>query len=103
MEFSSLPDWMRDNEYLTRYYRPQIQSVRQLLATGFFLFPHNETFNIWSHALGFLLFVGLAIYTATVITTEATAVGAWRSAAAVVVVVPCRGCCLRRGGTALAR
>ncbi|KAK1861701.1 hypothetical protein I4F81_004282 [Pyropia yezoensis] len=34
---------MQDNEYLTSYYRPQIQSVRHLIATGFFLFPHNET------------------------------------------------------------
>jgi len=70
---------MRDNEYLTRYYRPQIQSRRQLLATGFFLFPHNETFNIWSHALGFLLFVGLAVYTATVVTAEQSVVAAWRA------------------------
>jgi len=79
VDFAALPPWMRDNEYLTRYYRPQIQSRRQLLATGFFLFPHNETFNIWSHALGFLLFVGLAIYTATVVTAEQSVVAAWRA------------------------
>ncbi|KAK9837509.1 hypothetical protein WJX81_007514 [Elliptochloris bilobata] len=54
--FADLPDYLRDNEYITRYYRADY-SVRESLASLFRL--HNETGNIWSHLAGALLFLVL--------------------------------------------
>ena len=47
--FADLPDYLRDNEYITRYYRADY-SVRESLASLFRV--HNETGNIWSHLAG---------------------------------------------------
>lgn len=47
--FADLPDYLRDNEYITRYYRADY-SVRESLASLFRL--HNETGNIWTHLTG---------------------------------------------------
>ncbi|KAL3623972.1 hypothetical protein CASFOL_032788 [Castilleja foliolosa] len=56
LSFHQLPDYMKDNEYILDYYRAN-WSIKQAL---FSLFSwHNETLNVWTHLLGFLLFVGL--------------------------------------------
>ena len=47
--FHSLPEALRDNEYITKYYRVNYsggQTIRSLFGL------HNETANIWSHFLG---------------------------------------------------
>ncbi len=47
--FNSLPDSLRDNEYITKYYRVNYnakQTVRSLFGL------HNETGNIWTHFIG---------------------------------------------------
>ena len=49
--FHSLPEALRDNEYITKYYRVSYtggQTIRSLFGL------HNETANIWSHFLGAL-------------------------------------------------
>ncbi len=47
--FHSLPDSLRDNEYITKYYRVNY-SGKQTIRSLFGL--HNETGNIWTHFLG---------------------------------------------------
>mmetsp|Transcript_24624 Transcript_24624/g.53780 ORF Transcript_24624/g.53780 Transcript_24624/m.53780 type:complete len:495 (-) Transcript_24624:45-1529(-) len=59
MDFEDIPEWMHDNDLIRTYYRPQM-SLRQALATLFSL--HNETTNVWSHLIGVLIFMGLAIW-----------------------------------------
>lgn len=51
-----IPEWMRDNDLVLAQYRPQM-GVRQALRSLFSL--HNETYNVWSHVVGLVLFVGL--------------------------------------------
>ncbi|BDA50104.1 Heptahelical transmembrane protein 4 [Coccomyxa sp. Obi] len=58
--FHSLPESLRDNEYITKYYRVNYtgkQTIRSLFGL------HNETGNIWTHFLGFLLFAVLTFVT----------------------------------------
>ena len=45
LEFSSLPDHMRDNEYIHKYYRGE-WPFHQVLLSLFRI--HNETGNIWT-------------------------------------------------------
>eukprot|EP00884_Botryococcus_braunii_P007416 jgi/Botrbrau1/16676/Bobra.0068s0092.1 len=56
--FHTLPDYLADNEFIREYYRADY-SVRESVQSLFRL--HNETGNIWSHLLGFLLFGFLTI------------------------------------------
>jgi hypothetical protein len=47
--FHALPESLRDNEYITKYYRINYngkQTIRSLFGL------HNETGNIWTHFLG---------------------------------------------------
>lgn len=62
VEFSALPAHLRDNNYILGHYRVD-WSVKRALFSIFEM--HNETFNVWTHLVGFLLFLGLTIYTAT--------------------------------------
>ncbi|CAL5198678.1 unnamed protein product [Lathyrus oleraceus] len=58
VSFWDLPNYMKDNEYILRYYR-----ANWPLKEAFFsLFRwHNETLNVWTHLLGFILFLGLTL------------------------------------------
>ncbi|KAK6156509.1 hypothetical protein DH2020_010757 [Rehmannia glutinosa] len=58
VSFHELPDYMKDNEYILNYYRADWPLKVAFLS----LFRwHNETLNVWTHLLGFLLFVGLTV------------------------------------------
>jgi hypothetical protein len=46
VEFHSLPEYLRDNNYILRYYRAN-WTLKQALFSVFSL--HNETFNIWTY------------------------------------------------------
>ncbi|KAI3513817.1 hypothetical protein L1887_12000 [Cichorium endivia] len=58
LRFEDLPEYMKDNEFILNYYRAD-WPLKQAL---FSLFRwHNETLNVWTHLIGFVVFVGLTI------------------------------------------
>ncbi|KAH9610842.1 hypothetical protein KSS87_005289 [Heliosperma pusillum] len=61
VSYDELPHYMKDNEFIVKYYRVE-WSVKQAFLSLFQW--HNETLNIWTHLLGFLLFVGLTVVNA---------------------------------------
>jgi len=58
--FNELPEFLKDNEYLLKWHRPQLNSYIKCL-TSMFQF-HTETINIWSHFIGVVYFVILTLY-----------------------------------------
>lgn len=55
-----LPEWYQDNEYIVSGFRPISNSYRACLRSVFQI--HNQTGNIWSHGLGSLWMLSLAIW-----------------------------------------
>lgn len=55
-----LPEWQRDNEFLHNWHRPPMPSFRACFGSIFRL--HSETGNIWTHLIGFVMFIGICIY-----------------------------------------
>ncbi|XP_045392858.1 progestin and adipoQ receptor family member 3 isoform X2 [Lemur catta] len=68
--YEQVPGSLRDNPYITDGYRAYLPS-RLCLKSLFIL--SNETVNIWSHLLGFLLFFTLGIYDMTSVLPSASA------------------------------
>lgn len=60
VEYHSLPGYLRDNEYIRGHYRAD-WPLKQAFFSMFSI--HNETLNVWTHLIGFLLFLCLTIYT----------------------------------------
>ncbi|MCO5579511.1 hypothetical protein L7F22_033366 [Adiantum nelumboides] len=60
VEFHALPDYLRDNEFILAHYRAN-WPLKQTLWSIFTI--HNETLNIWTHLIGFVIFLCLTIYT----------------------------------------
>ncbi|KAJ2956473.1 hypothetical protein NQZ79_g7652 [Umbelopsis isabellina] len=60
VSWKELPEWLQDNIYITGGYRPQLDSYWECIKSVTYL--HNEFVNIWSHALGFVLFCILGAY-----------------------------------------
>ncbi|CAN8252433.1 unnamed protein product [Cochlearia groenlandica] len=58
VSFNELPDYMKDNEYILNYYRAD-WSLRDAFLSVFSF--HNESLNIWTHLIGFILFAGLTV------------------------------------------
>uniref|UniRef100_A0A5B6YWM3 Putative heptahelical transmembrane protein 4 isoform X1 n=1 Tax=Davidia involucrata TaxID=16924 RepID=A0A5B6YWM3_DAVIN len=61
VEYHSLPGYLRDNEYIVGHYRSE-WPLKQIFLSIFTI--HNETLNVWTHLIGFFLFLFLTIYTA---------------------------------------
>jgi len=57
--FDKLPAWMRDNEFLQFGHRPELNSYRECFKSVFRL--HTETGNIWTHLVGFIVFITVTI------------------------------------------
>ncbi|KAJ3355623.1 Adiponectin receptor protein 1 [Entophlyctis luteolus] len=57
----AMPGWYQEEKFIWGGYRPIMDSTRECLYSLTYL--HNETGNIWTHFIGFLLFVGLMGYT----------------------------------------
>ncbi|XP_033108764.1 adiponectin receptor protein-like isoform X2 [Anneissia japonica] len=58
--FNLLPSWLKDNEFLHNYHRPQLPSFKVCFKSMFRI--HTETGNIWTHLLGCIAFFSLMIY-----------------------------------------
>uniref|UniRef100_A0A0V0H995 Putative ovule protein n=1 Tax=Solanum chacoense TaxID=4108 RepID=A0A0V0H995_SOLCH len=58
ISYQELPEYMKDNEFILNYYR-----ANWPLKQAFFsIFSwHNETLNVWTHLIGFILFVVLTV------------------------------------------
>ncbi|MEE6493155.1 hypothetical protein FKM82_016749 [Ascaphus truei] len=59
--YDVLPDWLKDNDYLLHGHRPPMPSFRACFRSIFRI--HTETGNIWTHLLGFVLFLFLGVLT----------------------------------------
>ncbi|KAF5805176.1 hypothetical protein HanRHA438_Chr05g0215791 [Helianthus annuus] len=58
LSYEQLPDYMKDNEYILKYYRADWPLKHAFISL--FLF-HNETLNVWTHLIGFIAFLVLTI------------------------------------------
>lgn len=58
--YAELPEWMKDNEFITALHRPEFRSCYTCLASIFRI--HAETGNIWTHLLGAIAFLSFTIY-----------------------------------------
>ncbi|XP_073002337.1 heptahelical transmembrane protein ADIPOR1-like [Typha latifolia] len=58
VSYEELPEYMKENEYILGHYRAEWPIPNALLS----LFSwHNETINIWTHLVGFFIFLGLTL------------------------------------------
>ncbi|KAH8306283.1 hypothetical protein KR018_005884 [Drosophila ironensis] len=58
--YKNLPKWLQDNDFLHRGHRPPLPSFRACFKSIFRV--HTETGNIWTHLLGCIAFIGVAVY-----------------------------------------
>ncbi|KAF8783975.1 hypothetical protein HU200_000067 [Digitaria exilis] len=75
IRYEALPDWLKDNEFIHGYYRcewPMKETILSIFSI------HNETLNVWSHLIGFLLFLFLTVFTAMVIPRDGSS-SSWSS------------------------
>lgn len=76
VSYDELPNYMKDNEFILRYYRAEWPLKRAL----FSLFQcHNETLNIWTHLLGFALFLALTVVNAAHVSEAVDLFGIFRT------------------------
>lgn len=61
VSYAQTPTWMRDNEYLRSGYRQQQPTIMSCLRSGLFTLS-NDTMNIYTHLLGFLILLPITIY-----------------------------------------
>jgi len=59
VHYRFLPVWLQDNEYLHNSHRPPLATFSSCLKSIFRV--HTETGNIWSHLLGCVAFVVIAV------------------------------------------
>ncbi|ESN92092.1 hypothetical protein HELRODRAFT_89896 [Helobdella robusta] len=63
-----LPKWLKDNDFLIKGHRAPMHSYWRCFKSIFRV--HTETGNIWTHLLGFIAFMSVAIYFVTRPSTE---------------------------------
>ncbi|CAM0871709.1 unnamed protein product [Alopecurus aequalis] len=67
--YDALPEFLKHNEFVLDYYRSE-WPVKQALLSVFAL--HNETINVWTHLIGFFVFLALTVCAATMVPKEAS-------------------------------
>ena len=60
VNYTHLPDWLKDNKFLLSSHRLPIYSFTGCMFSAFRV--HTETGNIWTHLIGSLLTITFAIY-----------------------------------------
>ncbi|KAK2155089.1 hypothetical protein LSH36_249g00039 [Paralvinella palmiformis] len=68
VDVDSLPQFLRDNEFLLSGHRPQLHSIVECCRSAFRI--HTETCNIWTHLLGCVGTILLAVYYLTFVTSD---------------------------------
>ena len=61
-KYKDAPSYSVDNEFIETGYRVNFKSKKSVFKSMFML--HNETTNIWTHFIGFLLIIVLMLYVA---------------------------------------
>ena len=59
VNIEDLPDWLKCNIYVTTGHRPPMNSVKECFKSMFRI--HSQTGNIWTHFIGFLVFIIITI------------------------------------------
>lgn len=80
VSFDALPEYMKDNEFIRNHYRCQ-WPLKDVALSIFSV--HNETLNIWTHLVGFLIFAGLTAMSLTDTATVENLIGTCFRGAAV--------------------
>ncbi|XP_020554431.1 uncharacterized protein LOC105155400 isoform X2 [Sesamum indicum] len=62
LKYEALPEYLKDNEFIRDYYRCE-WPLKDVVLSIFSL--HNETLNIWTHFLGFMIFMGMMLMNLT--------------------------------------
>ncbi|KAF5725896.1 Heptahelical transmembrane protein2 [Tripterygium wilfordii] len=62
MKYGDLPEYLKDNEYILDYYRCEWPLKDAFLSIFSW---HNETLNVWTHLVGFLIFGALTVMSLT--------------------------------------
>lgn len=62
VKYEALPEYLKDNEFITDYYRCE-WPLKDIVLSIFSV--HNETLNIWTHLVGFLIFLWLMVMSLT--------------------------------------
>ena len=58
VNFEALPEYLKDNVYIRNYYRCE-WPLKDTVLSIFSL--HNETLNVWTHLVGFLIFARMMV------------------------------------------
>ncbi|KAK1317341.1 hypothetical protein QJS10_CPA05g01203 [Acorus calamus] len=59
VEYDSLPCYQKHNEFIIKYYRSE-WPLRETILSIFSI--HNETLNVWTHLIGFFIFLSLTVF-----------------------------------------
>uniref|UniRef100_A0A0D9VQT7 Heptahelical transmembrane protein 4 n=1 Tax=Leersia perrieri TaxID=77586 RepID=A0A0D9VQT7_9ORYZ len=69
VSYDALPDFLKHNEFILDYYRSE-WPIKQALLSAFAV--HNETINVWTHLIGFFMFLALTVCAATMVPMESS-------------------------------
>ncbi|XP_020677049.1 heptahelical transmembrane protein 4-like [Dendrobium catenatum] len=70
VDYDSLPEFLKHNEFIVSHYRSE-WPLKQTILSIFSV--HNETLNIWTHLIGFFIFLMLTGFAASVFPTASNA------------------------------
>ncbi|GJN08749.1 hypothetical protein PR202_ga26703 [Eleusine coracana subsp. coracana] len=65
--YEALPEFLKHNEFVLDYYRSE-WPIKQALLSIFSV--HNDTINVWTHLIGFFVFLALTVCAATMVPME---------------------------------
>jgi len=67
VSYDKLPEFLKHNEFIVHHYRSE-WPIKEALLSAFSI--HNETINVWTHLIGFFVFLAFAVCAATVVPAE---------------------------------
>ncbi|WVZ55861.1 hypothetical protein U9M48_006467 [Paspalum notatum var. saurae] len=67
VSYDKLPEFLKHNEFIVDHYRSE-WPVKDALLSAFAI--HNETINVWTHLIGFFVFLALTVCAATMVPME---------------------------------